>query len=571
MITNDSIQRLKETANIVDLISRFVEVSRSGANNMCVCPFHDDKNPSMAIYENEGYYHCFGCGEHGDVIKFLQKYKNLEFIEAVKELANIYNFSLEETNSPKRLNNALTTLNEYYVSELNVRGELIKYLENRKITRELRVKFSLGYAPSANDTLRVLQKSNIEPNTALEQGVVKRNEKGLYPSFIDRITFPIYDHTGFLVGFGGRTLNPNNPAKYVNSPASKLFDKKNIFYGFHLAKNDIYKYKKMIICEGYMDTISLHKAGFTYTVAVLGTALTHNHLKYIKKDCSVSLCFDKDAAGQNAAFKAGVILSQNGYNADVIKLKTYKDPGEYIENNEESKLAAELNETINVVYFCIEYIFKNELKLEYLDKLSLKAIDPFLIKNAYAKVLEYTNKIDKFISSAHLKIFCDKYGFDFNLLNGIKTTSVQKENKKSVNTNLENAILYFLANTKSDFRVLVIRRFFSNEVVDLILERDFSNPKIIEFLNEIHITCKINELLVFFNNIARFYASNNIKNAVLFKNYASMLEKNPKIAYCKEKLNKAYNILVDLIESDMRDLSSSKMLQIKKEIINLGV
>lgn len=538
---------------------------------MCVCPFHDDKNPSMAIYENEGYYHCFGCAEHGDAINFIQKYKNLDFIEAVKELANMYNFPLENDARMIRNNQALVVLNEYYVNELNVRRDLISYLEKRKITRDLRVKFSIGYAPSANDTFKVLSKAEIKPNEALAQGVVKQNEKGLYPSFIERITFPIYDNTGFLVGFGARTLNPNNPAKYVNSPASKLFDKKNIFYGFHLAKGDIFKNKKMIICEGYMDTISLHKAGFTYAVAVLGTALSQNHLKYIKKDCLVSLCFDKDTAGQNAAFKAGVILSQNGYNADVIRLKTYKDPGEYIENNEENKLADELNNTINAVYFCIEYIFKNELKLEYVDKLSLKEIDPFLIKNAYAKVLEYTSKIDKFIASAHLKIFCQNNGLDFALLNGVKISKTKIDNKKTQNSNIEDAILYFLANTKADFGVFILREFFTNDLVDLILKRDFSNPKIIEFLDQTHSTSKTNNILVFLNNVAKFYANNNVKNAILFKNYASMLEKNPKIVYSKEKLNEAYYILTDLISIIHKDVTFDYMSKLKNKILNLGV
>lgn len=574
MITNESIQRLKDSINIVDLISNYIPVHKNGANYMCVCPFHADKNPSMAVRENEGYFHCFGCGANGDAISFMQKYHNLEFIEAVKELANIYGFILEDDKKTKIIqnNDACKILNEYYISELNIRGNLIAYLEKRKITRDLRIKFNLGYAPSANDTLRILQKSNIALEQALIEGVVKKNDNGIYPSFIERITFPIYDNTGYLVGFGGRTLNPQNPAKYVNSPASKLFDKSSIFYAYHLAKNDINKHKRMIICEGYMDTISLHKAGLTYSVAVLGTALTEQHLKLIKKDCFVSLCFDKDAAGNAAAFKAGVLLSKFGYNAEVIRLKTYKDPGEYIENNEELKLKTELNNTINIISFCIEYIFKKELNLDYIDKLSISKIEPFLIKQAYSAVLNYTNTIDKFLANTHLKIFCENYGLDFDLLNGIKAKVIDKkpQTKQTQSNSLEDAIIYFLAISKANFNILILREYFHNNLIDDVLNKNYANANMLEFLNNIHPTKKVDNILVFFNNLANYYASCNILNALLFKNYAKELIKNHKLIHSNDGLKKAYHCLVELIANHNKQLSDDERARLKDNIRKLG-
>lgn len=573
MITNESIQRLKESVNIVDLISNYIPVHKNGANYMCVCPFHADKNPSMAIRENEGFFHCFGCGANGDAISFLQKYNNLDFIDAVKELANMYNFVLEDDKKTKvyQKNDALVVLNDYYISELNIRGNLISYLEKRKITRDLRIKFNLGYAPSANDTLRVLQKANIPLENALNEGVLKKNENGVYASFIERITFPIYDNTGFLIGFGGRTLNPQNPAKYVNSPASALFDKSTIFYAYHLAKNDINKHKRMIICEGYMDTISLHKAGLTYAVAVLGTALTKQHLRLIKKDCFVSLCFDKDGAGLNAAFKAGVLLSANGYNAEVIRLKTYKDPGEYIENNEELKLKSELNNAINIITFCIEYIFKKELELEYLDKLSISKIEPFLIKQAYLKVLEYTNTIDSFLANTHLKIFCENYGLDFNLLNVIKAKVIEKKPQIKKTSNIqEDRIIYFLAISKANFNVLILREYFQNPLIDDVLDMNYASAGLIGFLNNFSNAQKIDNILVFFNNLANYYASFNILNASLFKNYAAEIIKNLKLIHSKEGLKKAYHCLVELILVHNKALDEEEKEKLKDYIRKLG-
>ncbi|WP_267523330.1 DNA primase [Campylobacter sp. MG1] len=573
MITNENIQKLKETVSIIDLVSKFVQIHKQGSNYMCVCPFHSDKNPSMVIREDEGYFHCFGCGAHGDAISFIQKYKNIDFIQALNELASMYNFTLDDSKRKLiRHNEALTVLNEYYINELNYRHDLLQYLEKRKITRDLRIKFNIGYAPSANDTIKILQKNEISNDNALMQGVLKKNENGLYPSFIDRITFPIYDNTGFLVGFGGRTLNPNNPAKYVNSPASRLFDKSSLFYGYHLAKNEINKNKKMIICEGYMDTISFHKAGFTYAVAVLGTALTANHLKLIKKDCFVMLCFDKDNAGQNAAFKAASLLSENGYNGEVITLKSYKDPGEFIENNEISKLKDEMNNSKNIISFCIEYIFKNQLNLEYIDKLSISKIEPYLIKKAYANILNYTNKLDTFLASTHIKIFCDNLGIDYNLLNGIKIqeTKTYNNDKKEQNKFLEG-ILYFLASSKDDFKILLKKEYFDSELLNLILERDYSNPKIIKFMNETHINQKITNIIGFFTNLAKYYASCNILNSVLFKNYAIELVKNPKLIYSEEGITKAYLVLIDLLYYRNTKLDETTKENLKNKIKNLGV
>lgn len=573
MITNESVQKLKENINIVDFMSKFVQIHKSGSNYMCVCPFHADKNPSMVIKENEGFYHCFGCGAHGDVISFLQKYKNMEFIEALKELASMYNFPLEDNKVKNIKNNeALVVLNEYYINELNYRNDLLQYLEKRKVTRDLRIKFNIGYAPNASDTLKVLQKAEISNEIALKQGVIKKNEQGFYPSFIDRITFPIYDNNGFLVGFGGRTLNPNNPAKYVNSPASSLFDKKSIFYGFNIAKNEITKNKKMIICEGYMDTISFHKAGFTYAVAVLGTALTINHLNLIKKDCFVMLCFDKDTAGQNAAFKAATLLSENGYNGEVIRLKSYKDPGEFIENNEITKLKEEMTNATNIITFCIEYIFKNELKIDYLDKLTISKIEPYILKNAYAKILQYTNKLDKFLGTTYLKIFCDNLGIDYNLLENskiIQKPNIQK-NKKTQSLFLEG-IIYFLAISKEDFSILIKEEYFDNELLNLVLQREYSNPKLIKFINEVHVNQKITNILGFFINLAKYYSNCDILNVRLFKNYAERLVLNPKLIHSESGIVKAYLVLVDLLYYRNVKLDETKLLDLKNKIRELGV
>ena len=333
MIDPKSIERLKAQTDIVDIVGHYLPLKKSGANFVCVCPFHDDKNPSMSVSPTRGIFHCFSCKAGGDAIKFVMDYEKLSYPEAVEKIAGLQNFTLNYVRGgepAKENKHILENANAFYRSLIYKTPAAVEYLYSRGITDELIDKFELGFAPESAQTIRLLQNDQIEPKEALEVGIVKQNENGIYASFINRITFPIYTHAGRLVGFGGRTIS-GNPAKYVNSPQSAVFDKSTLFYGYHLAKREIFTKNQIIITEGYMDVIMLHKAGFNNVVAVLGTALTTKHLPLLKRgEISVILCFDGDDAGINAATKSALLLAQNEIDGSVVIIEGGADPADMV-------------------------------------------------------------------------------------------------------------------------------------------------------------------------------------------------------------------------------------------------
>ncbi len=334
MIKNESIENLLATVDIVDVVEKYVPLKRSGANFVGVCPFHDDSHPSMSVSSKLGIFHCFSCKAGGNAIKFIQDYEKISFPEAVEKLAGMYNFALQYTGAKVQERSeekkVLGILNAYYQSCLYQNPAAVKYLHERGLSDATIRKFGLGYAGASAQTIRVLQNEEIPPQDALNAGAVKQNERGLYASFIERITFPIYNHASKLVGFGGRTIS-DNPAKYVNSPQCALFDKSKIFYAFDLAKKSAIAKKTLIITEGYMDVIMLHQAGIDNAVAVLGTALTPAHLPLIKRaELNVVLSFDGDAAGINAAMKSARLLCLNKIDSSVAIIGGGADPADMI-------------------------------------------------------------------------------------------------------------------------------------------------------------------------------------------------------------------------------------------------
>lgn len=334
MIKNESIENLLATVDIVDVVEKYVPLKRSGANFVGVCPFHDDSHPSMSVSSKLGIFHCFSCKAGGNAIKFIQDYEKISFPEAVEKLAGMYNFALQYTGAKVQERSeekkVLGILNAYYQSCLYQNPAAVRYLHERGLSDATIRKFGLGYAGASAQTIRVLQNEEIPPQDALNAGAVKQNERGLYASFIERITFPIYNHASKLVGFGGRTIS-DNPAKYVNSPQCALFDKSKIFYAFDLAKKSAIAKKTLIITEGYMDVIMLHQAGIDNAVAVLGTALTPAHLPLIKRaELNVVLSFDGDTAGINAAMKSARLLCLNKIDSSVAIIGGGADPADMI-------------------------------------------------------------------------------------------------------------------------------------------------------------------------------------------------------------------------------------------------
>lgn len=385
MIDELSIQNLKNRLDIVEVVGHYLELKRAGSSYKCLCPFHDDKNPSMNVSPNMQIYHCFSCGAGGDAIKFVMEYEKLSYPEAIEKLASMYNFSLtyiKNSKDQKEDKKILENLNIYYKQCLEKNQEALKYLKERGISASSIEKFQIGYAPNSSYTLNLLQNYKIAPQEAREYGVVEFGENGVYARFIERITFPIFSSSSKIVGFGGRTIS-SHPAKYINSPQTKVFNKSKLLYGYDLARQSILREKSIIITEGYLDVIMLHQAGFTNAVATLGTALTNEHLPLITRaEPKVILSYDGDEAGIMAALRAARMLSARKTEGGVVIFANGIDPADMVQKNQTKELANLFAKPIPFAEFCLIQIIKNFNLKNPLQK--QKALDEVII---YLKTL----------------------------------------------------------------------------------------------------------------------------------------------------------------------------------------
>ncbi|EON0994441.1 TPA: DNA primase [Campylobacter jejuni] len=540
MITKESIENLSQRLNIVDIIENYIEVKKQGSSFVCICPFHADKNPSMHINPIKGFYHCFACKAGGDAFKFVMDYEKLSFADAVEKVASLSNFTLsytkEKQENKKELKSILPSLNAYFKDNLKHHKEVLTYLYQRALNDKDIAKFELGFAGASEDSIRLLQNQKIPLEDAMSVGALKKDENNeFYASFIWRITFPIYDHKDLLVGFGGRTLNPNVPAKYVNSPQNILFDKSRIFYAFNIAKENIAKKKEIIVCEGYMDAIAFHKAGFNNAVAVLGTALTEHHLPLIRRyDAKVILCFDNDEAGLKAATRSAFLLSTNKIDGKVAILQGGKDPAELVAKNESTKLHNILDEGIELGEFYIRRLISTHSIISALDKQkALETIQKFtfnlepLVANSYTSLVSILLKVDeKFIVLSQ------------NSKKTIQTPLISQNKYNFPKEKIHIAELELIAFLKqhpdicNDFKQISDSVCFKHKILlDKILEkkgyedsdiREFESKNIRKNLNYSEFLlgiCKVN--LAFLNNV-------KIKNSTLAlkKQLFTLIDKN---------------------------------------------
>jgi DNA primase len=358
MIKKESIENLKNHLDVVDVVSQFIELKKTGANFKACCPFHGETTPSFVVSPAKQIYHCFGCGVGGDSIKFVMEYEKLSYPETIEKLASMYNFNLdyENTTEKKQDTKVIEDVNKFY-QKLFVSNDSVKeYIHKRGISEFSIEKFEIGYAPASIDTINFLKLNHYNLTDAIDLGIIDTGTNGLYSRFIERITFPIYSISAKLVGFGGRTISGHN-AKYVNSPQTKLFNKSRLLYGYHLSKEHIYKKNQIIVCEGYLDVIMLHQAGFNTAVATLGTALTADHLPLLRRgEPKVILAYDGDKAGLAAAFKASVMLSQSEFEGGVIIFDDGMDPADMVNNGKIEDLNEIFSNPISFTPFAIDYI-----------------------------------------------------------------------------------------------------------------------------------------------------------------------------------------------------------------------
>lgn len=334
-------EEIKSRCNIVDVIGRHVVLKRAGSNFKGLCPFHNEKTPSFVVSEEKQIFTCFGCGATGDVIEFVQKYNNLDFQEAVEKLAAEYGVEITRYQSrDDRKREEYYEINRqaasfFYKAFTTVANPGYAYMKKRGLEPATLQRFGIGYADESWDSLyRYLTGLGIDPGRLLEVGLISKSRDGRYfDKFRNRVMFPIINTKGKVIGFGGRVLDDGTP-KYLNSPESQIFLKKNNLYGLNLTRKDINKENCAILVEGYMDVISLYQHGVRNVSASLGTALTENQASLLKRYTdNIILSYDADEAGQKAALRGLDILKGAGCRVRVLHVSDGKDPDEFVKKN----------------------------------------------------------------------------------------------------------------------------------------------------------------------------------------------------------------------------------------------
>ena len=368
--SEEQIEEVRSRSDIVSVIGRYVRLKRTGSGYTGLCPFHNEKTPSFYVNPARQMYKCFGCGVGGNVLTFVMEYENLTFPEAMEMLAEQAGIDLpkqEMTAQQKQQEGIRLTLLEinkkaarYYFALLkSPRGKVgYDYLTGRGLTDETILHFGLGFAGQGGGELyQYLKKEGYSDQILKETGLFKMDERGVYDKFWNRVMFPIMDVNNRVIGFGGRVMGDAKP-KYLNSPETKIFDKSRNLFGLNYAKRG--KRNNMILCEGYMDVIALHQAGFTNAVASLGTAFTEQQANLIRRYTDeVLLTYDSDGAGVKAAMRAIPMLRRAGITGKVIHMEPYKDPDEFIKNLGADEFEKRIEEAQNSFFFEIEVTKRN--------------------------------------------------------------------------------------------------------------------------------------------------------------------------------------------------------------------
>ena len=361
------IEEVRTRNDIVDIISGYVKLQKKGSNYFGLCPFHHEKSPSFSVSQSKQMYHCFGCGVSGNVFTFVMEYENYTFREAVELLADRSGVKLpkmeysKEAKAQADLRAALLEINQmaanyfYYQLKQPQGQQGCQYLMGRGLTEQTIRRFGLGYSnKTSNDLYQFLRSKGYEDSILKETGLVTIEERGARDKFWNRVMFPIMDVNNRVIGFGGRVMGDGEP-KYLNSPETKLFDKSRNLYGLNYAR--LSREKFILLCEGYMDVIAMHQAGFTNAVASLGTAFTSQHAALLKRYTDqVVLTYDSDGAGVKAALRAIPILKSVGMSVRVLNMRPYKDPDEFIKNLGPEAFRQRIAEARNSFLFEIDTI-----------------------------------------------------------------------------------------------------------------------------------------------------------------------------------------------------------------------
>ena len=496
-------RKVKDSADIVEIASRYTSLKKSGKHYRGLCPFHQEKTPSFYVDPEKKLYHCFGCGAGGDVIKLVMEMEGVSFIEALKSLARHYGipFTLSKKSSRKEdiLYSIMEEAKNLYQRELWKGGRGYAYMKKRKIPEEVAKKLSLGYAPDSWDfILKSLSGKYSSRELELAGLIIRKEDGGYYDRFRDRLIFPIYAEYGRVVGFGGRAINPEVEAKYINSPETLIYKKGKTLYGLNWTKGEIRKADKAIIVEGYMDFLALYSAGIKNVVASLGTSLTEEQAALLSRFTGeVFISYDNDEAGRKSTARSIPILFSKGLSVRVINLENAKDPDEFVEKFGATSYIYKMEEAEKGVIFLFNFFGRENREIGVKRAIEAISMIPDPIKKRYqVGELSYISRMDENILLAMLEgdiplesqkrkvltpleeeaikiIFCCSKDF-LNVLDS-ETSTILRESRYSYLLSLAEARAEdrenFLEEADENIRPEISRIFFEGESPTLSAEK----------------------------------------------------------------------------------------------------
>ena len=430
MVTDNEIEQIRKSANIIDIISSYIPLTQKGKNYFGVCPFHEDHSPSMSVSEEKQIYKCFSCGAAGNVFTFVSEYENVKFLEAVKIVADKCGIPFHGTITKERPKvnkeeyEIMSLALKFYQNNLqSTEGKAAKeYLKKRALDETVIKEFDLGLALGGNVSLnKLLLSKKYSTDTLIKLGLVNEHDGYINDIFKYRIMFPIHDLDGNVVGFTGRIYENNDQAKYINSKESVIFKKGQILFNYHRAKSEIKRKKEVILVEGNMDAIRMYSSGIKNVLALLGTSLTKEQVSIIKSlRANIILMFDNDNAGEIATYQNGTILEEAGLNPQIVRISGPKDPDEYIIKNGAHALMENIRSPISFLDFKLKY-FKKDKDLSKVDDLAnyIKEI-----------IKDLKNLPDELTRELTLKRISEDYDVSLDLLHSeLAKLNVKKANE----------------------------------------------------------------------------------------------------------------------------------------------
>lgn len=442
------IEEINSKLDILNVIGRYVKLKKAGRNYLGLCPFHAEKTPSFTVSPDKGMFYCFGCHTGGNMVTFVQKVDGLTFKEALVQLANEAGIEIPELRKgPDRSPDyeLMETVQAFFRDNFTKNPVPLDYLEQRGLSKDIITKFQIGFAPQDGHLLTTLLKSkNFDLAKANTLSVLSKKDSDYFSYMRGRITFPIYDSRGRIIAFGGRVMDDSEP-KYLNSAATPIFDKGKNFFALHLAKSAIQKNGRIIIVEGYMDAVSMHQAGFSETVASLGTAFTPDHASIIRRlGADAYLFFDSDEAGKKATISAIKICFETGLNCKVIKQDVGKDPDDLAKHGQ-SVVEEAIAKALSPIVFLNMY-FSEKLK----NPNEGKSKD-FIFKS----IMEYTNNFRN-------AMLLDPYISELSDVLKVPATILATEIYKTVkNTKPSLSVV----KARENFEMMVLRMIITNDTV----------------------------------------------------------------------------------------------------------